>query len=80
MATTPSRVSLNIPDVLLVSTTADPEKMPERLLGGYSAMGWFVQWYRSSDVAWPQCWLPATTSVGLSGLQLGRGPSSQVRI
>lgn len=51
MATTPSLVSLNIPLVLLASTTAEPENTPDWLLGGYRAMGWSVQWYRSSEVA-----------------------------
>lgn len=69
MATTPGLLALLLgkkPDVLLGSMTALPEKTPEVELGGKRAIGWFTQWYRSSLVAWPQCWLPATTSVGLS--------------
>jgi hypothetical protein len=31
-------------------------------------MGWFVQVYRSREVAWPQCWFPTTLAVGLSDM------------
>jgi hypothetical protein len=55
-----------MPDVLLVSMTADPEKTPSSLEPGKMAMGWLSHVNRSLLVAWPQCWLPATFAVGLS--------------
>jgi hypothetical protein len=39
MATTPVLELLKKPEVLFVSMTAEPEKIPEVLFGGYRAIG-----------------------------------------
>ena len=55
------------PDVLFTSITILPLKIWLSSVAN-RAIGWFTQLYKSVDVAWPQCWLPATGVVGLSAM------------
>jgi hypothetical protein len=50
------------PELLFLSMAALPEKTWAVSLGGNRAIGLFVQWYKSCEVACSQCWLPATFS------------------